>query len=189
MKRCAVCKTPLPKALTGRPRMTCNDACRARKSRQARKRSVHFSSKTCEWSTPPEVFAALDAEFGFDLDPCATAENATCSRYFTRAEDGLAQEWTGRVFVNPPYGRHGGYTIGDWMRKAYESAQAGATVVCLVPARPGSAWWHDYAARGEVRFLRGRLRFGGGDNAAPFDSAVVVFRDAETVTKPALKAA
>lgn len=74
--------------------------------------------------------------------------------------------------MNPPYGR----TIGLWMRKAYTSAQEGATVVCLVPARTDTAWWHEYAMRGEVRFLRGRLKFGGHKNSAPFPSAVVVFR-------------
>jgi hypothetical protein len=84
-----------------------------------------------------------------------------------------------------PYGRE----ISAWMRKAWESAQSSAElVVCLVPARPGSGWWHDYAMRGEVRFLRGRIRF-NGQGPAPFDSAVVVFRNAESVTKPALEEA
>jgi phage N-6-adenine-methyltransferase len=122
------------------------------------------------------VFAALDAEFHFNLDPCATAANAKCARYFTRELDGLAQPWTGRVFMNPPYGRE----IGRWMCKARQSVESGETelCVCLVPARPGSAWWHDFAAKGEVRFLRGRLRFGEGAAGAPFDSAIVVFRNA-----------
>lgn len=74
--------------------------------------------------------------------------------------------------MNPPYGR----TIGDWMRKAYESSQNGATVVCLVPARTDTVWWHDYAMRGEIEFIKGRLRFNGHKNSAPFPSAVVVFR-------------
>ena len=136
--------------------------------------SVHFSSDTVEWSTPPDTFAALHAEFGFTLDPCCTPANATCSRYFTEADDGLAQSWAGEtVFMNPPYGR----AIKHWMRKAYHSwSQEGATVVCLVPARTDTAWWHDYAMRGEIRFLRGRLKFGGSRNSAPFPSAVVIFR-------------
>jgi phage N-6-adenine-methyltransferase len=118
----------------------------------------------------------LNAEFEFTLDPCATAANAKCVRFFTLEQDGLAQEWTGRVFMNPPYGRQ----IGSWMRKAWESAGSTAElVVCLVPARTCAAWWHEYAARGEVRFLRGRLRFGGAKSSAPFPSAVVVFRNSE----------
>ncbi len=145
---------------------------------------VMGSSRTDEWPTDPETFAQLARELGpFDLDPCATHENAKCSRYFTRDEDGLAQEWPGRVWLNPPYGRHGG-GIGAWMRKAWEASQTTADlVVCLIPARTDTAWWHDYAARGEVRFLRGRLRFGDCRNSAPFPSAVVVFRNPLSVTK------
>ena len=135
--------------------------------------AVHFSSATCEWATPQWLFDALLREFAFTLDPCATAENAKCRRFFTAADDGLAQDWSRDVvFMNPPYGT----VIGRWMRKAFESAQAGATVVCLVPARTDTAWWHDYAMRGEVRLLRGRLKFGDAKNSAPFPSAIIVFR-------------
>lgn len=132
--------------------------------------AVHFSSQTCLWATPQEFFDALHAEFGFETDVCALPDNAKCLRYFTPEMDGLAQEWRGVCWMNPPYGRE----IGAWMRKAYESAKAGATVVCLVPARTDTAWWHDYAKKGEVRFVRGRLKFGGHANSAPFPSAVVV---------------
>ena len=131
-----------------------------------------MSSATCDWATPPETFRALDAEFGFTLDVCASHENAKCPRYFTIEEDGLSQPWEGVVWMNPPYGK----AIKAWMRKAFEESRRGATVVCLVPARTDTAWWHDYAAKGEVRFLRGRLKFGGAVNSAPFPSAVVVFR-------------
>lgn len=136
--------------------------------------SVHFSSKTPEWYTPQEFFDRLNAEFGFTLDPCCTHENAKCDRHFTREDDGLRQSWAAEsVFMNPPYGRE----IGEWMRKAYESCyQNGATVVCLVPARTCTAWWHDYAMKGEIRFIRGRLKFGGAIDSAPFPSAVVIFR-------------
>lgn len=134
--------------------------------------SVHFSSATDLWATPDDFFARYDARFGFTLDPCATADNAKCERYYTKDDDGLAQDWRGTVWMNPPYGRE----IGRWMRKAYESAQAGATVVCLVPARTDTRWWHDYAMKGEVEFIKGRLKFGGHNNNAPFPSAVVVFR-------------
>lgn len=137
---------------------------------------AHFSSATPEWRTPPHVFAELNREFRFTLDPCCTRDSALCPRYYTAEVDGLSQQWAPeRVYMNPPYGR----TIAAWMQKAYGESQAGALVVCLVPARTDTAWWHDYAAKGEVRFLRGRLKF-GGDRArghdAPFPVAVVVFR-------------
>lgn len=132
-----------------------------------------FSSLTDEWPTPQRLFDALHAEFGFTLDPCATEANAKCGRYFTRAEDGLKQDWSRDVvFMNPPYGR----MIGHWVKKAYESARQGALVVSLLPARTDTRWWHDYVMRGEIRLLRGRLTFEGGKYPAPFPSAIVVFR-------------
>jgi phage N-6-adenine-methyltransferase len=131
-----------------------------------------MSSKTDCWETPRETFDALDAEFGFGLDVCALPGNAKCPRFFTPEDDGLSREWRGVCWMNPPYGRE----IGRWMRKALESSREGATVVCLVPARTDTAWWHECAARGEIRFIRGRLRFGGAKCGAPFPSAVVVFR-------------
>ncbi len=144
------------------------------------------SSQTDEWATPPATFQKLEAEYGpFDLDPCATPDNAKCARYFTREDDGLSQQWTGRVFMNPPYGK----SAGAWIRKAWEAAQNGAElVVCLVPSRTGVSWWHEFAVRGEVTFLPGRLRFGEGVNPAPFDSAVVVFRNTQPVPKLAAQA-
>ena len=135
--------------------------------------NVHFSSQTDEWATPQNLFDELNREFGFTLDPCATAENAKCAKFFTAADDGLKQDWRGHtVFMNPPYGR----AIGLWMAKAYGAAQDAATVVCLVPARTDTAWWHRYSIKGEIRCLRGRLKFGGCKNSAPFPSAIVVFR-------------
>nr|DAF74079.1 MAG TPA: DNA N-6-adenine-methyltransferase [Caudoviricetes sp.] len=134
-----------------------------------------MSSTTDEWATPQDFFDGLDKEFGFELDVCATAENAKCDAYYTKEQDGLVQAWhkaAAVCWMNPPYGRQ----IGAWMKKAYEESQKGATVVCLVPARTDTAWWHDYAMRGSVRFVRGRLKFGGGGkNSAPFPSAVVIF--------------
>jgi phage N-6-adenine-methyltransferase len=155
-------------------RRYCSAACRKAAARRRGTSSVHFSSATPEWSTPPEVFDELDAEFGFELDVCATAGNAKCGRYFTQADDGLAQAWRGVCWMNPPYGDG----IGAWMRKAHESSLLGATVVCLVPARTDTRWWQDIAALGDIRFVRGRLRFGGTATGAPFPSAVVVFRPA-----------
>ena len=132
-----------------------------------------FSSATDDWATPMHLFRQLDYEFGFDVDVCASADNAKCRRFYSKEDDGLAQDWRGVCWMNPPYGD----TIGRWMQKAYESSQqGGATVVCLVPARTDTAWWHDWAMKGEVRFLRGRLKFGGAKDGAPFPSAVVIFR-------------
>ena len=136
------------------------------------KTKVHFSSASDLWSTPQEFFDTLNAEFHFTVDVCATQENAKCSTFFTKQDDGLKQKWCGVVWMNPPYGRE----IGQWMDKAYASMQEGATVVCLVPARTDTAWWHSYAVQGEIRFIRGRLKFGGQVNSAPFPSAVVIFK-------------
>lgn len=137
------------------------------------KLSVHYSSKTVEWSTPQTVFDGLNAEFHFETDLCATAENAKCAKFFTTADDGLSGKWTGVCWLNPPYARN---VMAKWIRKAYESSQEGATVVCLLPARTDTAVWHDYCMKGEIRFIRGRLKFGGCKDSAPFPSAVVIFR-------------
>jgi phage N-6-adenine-methyltransferase len=134
--------------------------------------SALFSSKSDQWETPQAFFDALDTEFLFDIDVCALPENAKCEMYYTPSEDGLSMEWCGTCWMNPPYGRQ----IAAWVKKAYESAKKGATVVCLLPARTDTAWWHDYCMKGEVRFLRGRLNFSGATHSAPFPSAVVVFR-------------
>ena len=134
-----------------------------------------FTSKTDLWETPQDLFDELDAEFGFDLDVCALPENAKCEHFYTPESDALWQDWRGVCWMNPPYGRQ----IGRWIQKAYESSLEGATVVCLVPARTDTAWWHDYCMKGEIRFLRGRVHFwkdGRPIDPAPFPSAVVVFR-------------
>lgn len=146
---------------------------------------AHYSSATVEWRTPQDLYDHLNAEFRFTLDPCCTHESAKCEKHYTIAEDGLSQDWGKEtVFMNPPYGRG----IGLWMKKAYESARKGARVVCLVPARTDTAWWHDYAANGDLRFIRGRLNFGGdrkrGHNA-PFPCALVIFRPPPWPVKPA----
>ena len=131
--------------------------------------NVHFSSKTPEWTTPQELFDALNAEFHFTLDPCATKENAKCKKFFTAKEDGLKQNWKGEsVFMNPPYG----HEIGAWVDKI--SKEKG---VALLPARTDTRWFHDFIyGKAEIRFLKGRLKFGGSKNSAPFPSMVVVFK-------------
>jgi site-specific DNA-methyltransferase (adenine-specific) len=136
--------------------------------------TVAASSKSDNWPTPPAFFDTLNKEFAFTLDPAASAANAKCKRYFSKKDDGLTQDWgTETVFCNPPYGR--GMT-GQWVQKAYTACLAGAVVVVLVPARTDTRWWHDVAMKGEIHFVRGRLRFGNGSSPAPFPSAVIVFR-------------
>lgn len=136
-------------------------------------RDVFASSKTDEWETPKDFFDKLNEEYNFTLDVCATHQNAKCAKYFTKEMDGLQQTWEGRCWMNPPYGRE----IGKWMQKAYESVKKGDAelVCCLVPARTDTGWWHDYAMKGRVEFVRGRLKFGQGKNNAPFPSGIVIF--------------
>jgi hypothetical protein len=119
------------------------------------------------------LFELLDAEFRFSLDASASSWDHLTPNYLDEDLDGLSVVWFRRVFVNPPYGRE----LGRWMKKAYLSSRAGATVVCLVPARTDVRWWHDYAMRSsEIRFVRGRLGFDDRKGRAPFPSCVVVFR-------------
>ena len=140
------------------------------------KADVLFSSRSDEYETPAEIYEGLDAEFGFTLDPCATAENAKCMTYFTKEDDGLSKSWGGhRVFCNPPYSQ-----IKEWVRKSYwESLKPGTIVVLLIPARTDTKYFHDYIYhRSEIRFLRGRIRFNGLKDKAPFPSMAVIFRAA-----------
>ena len=136
---------------------------------------VMFSSKTDLWSTPQDFFDNLNEEFNFTLDPCATPDNAKCKKYFTKETDGLKQNWQGEtVFCNPPYGK----VIKHWVKKCYEeSLKPDTTVVMLIPARTDTAYFHDYVYHNakEIRFIRGRLKFGQAKNSAPFPSMVVVF--------------
>lgn len=132
-----------------------------------------FSSATDQWATPRAFFSQWDEVFHFTLDVCADATNHKCVRYFDRETDGLSQDWGTEVcWMNPPYGRE----IGRWVRKARDAGARGATVVCLLPARTDTAWWHDYVIpSAKVTFVRGRLKFGDAVNSAPFPSAVAVF--------------
>jgi site-specific DNA-methyltransferase (adenine-specific) len=137
---------------------------------------VMYSSKSNEWATPQDFFDKLNAEFQFNLDPCATDENHKCNKYFTRETDGLSQNWRGyRVFCNPPYS-----DIGKWVEKAFREGHKDNTiVVMLIPARTDTKYFHDYILhRSEIRFVKGRLKFGEGKNSAPFPSMVVIFRGA-----------
>ena len=132
-----------------------------------------FSHKTDMWETPEYLFKYLDAEFHFTTDVCAVKENAKCKHYFTPEQDGLKQEWTGVCWCNPPYGRD----IWKWMKKAYESD---ATVVCLVHARTDTRWFHDWVlGKAEIRFIKGRLKFGESKENAPFPSMLAIYRKEE----------
>lgn len=134
-----------------------------------------FSSNTDLWSTPQAFFDQLNVEFHFSLDVCALPENAKCETFYTPETDGLLQPWGGRVWCNPPYGRE----IGSWVRRAYLSAKTGVAevVVMLLPARTDTRWFHEYIyQKAEIRFIKGRLKFGNSQNSAPFPSMVVVFR-------------
>lgn len=136
-----------------------------------------MSSASVEWPTPQDLFDRLNEKYRFTLDPCATPENAKCKRFFTESDDGLKQSWCGeRVFCNPPYGR--GHTK-RWVRKCAEEAKDPNTlIVLLIPARTDTAAFHDYLYQKdnvEIEFIRGRLKFGGGENNAPFPSMLAIF--------------
>jgi len=140
------------------------------------KTEVMFSIKKQDWATPQDFFDKLDAEFHFTLDPCADDQNHKCEKYFTEEQDGLNQDWSGeRVFCNPPYGRD----VPKWVKKCYDETRTGECelAVMLLHARTDTRWFHDYIYHkaDEVRFLKGRLHFGGHINRAPFPSMVVVF--------------
>lgn len=138
--------------------------------------NVIFSNKSDEWETPQNFFEKLNSEFHFDLDVCATHKNAKCHCYFTKQDDGLSRPWAedfSCAWMNPPYGRE----IGKWVEKAYKESQNGAAVVCLLPARTDTKWFHEYVYHkaSEIRFVCGRLKFSGAKYNAPFPCMIVVF--------------
>lgn len=135
--------------------------------------SVHFSSQTDNWATPQDFFDKLNAEFHFTLDPCADASNAKCPKFYTKEDDGLIKSWDNEiVFCNPPYGRE----ISKWVKKASEAR--GGQVVMLIPARTDTKYFHEYIYnKAEIRFIKGRLKFGGHQNSAPFPSMIVIFNN------------
>lgn len=131
------------------------------------------TSRKHDYETPDYIYGPLNDEFNFTLDPCCTHETAKTAKHYTPEENGLAQSWEGHtVFMNPPYGG----ATSKWMAKALVESRKGATVVCLVVSRTSTAWWHDYAMQGEIRFIRGCIKFVGAKYNAPFPSALVIFR-------------
>lgn len=136
-----------------------------------------YSSRSEEWATPQAFFDALNAEFHFDLDAAATGENAKCEYYLSTAANALWCQWAKHgkiIFCNPPYGRE----IGRWFQKAREAQKDGVLVVMLAHARTDTKWWHEHVQgiASEVRFIKGRLKFGDGKQSAPFPSAVIIYR-------------
>ncbi len=131
---------------------------------------VVYSNNTGIWETPQAFFDSLDEEFHFDIDVCALPQNAKCKRFYTPFH-GLVQPWKGVCWCNPPYGRG----VEKWVRKAAESD---ATIVMLLPARTDTKWFHEYIyGKAEVRFIKGRLKFGSVKDNAPFPNMVVIFRN------------
>lgn len=136
-----------------------------------------FTSRRQDWTTPDDLFDPLNEEFSFTLDAAADAQNARAPIFFDKAQNGLKQDWGSHVvWLNPPYGE----TIGGlatWIKKAVDAANRGATVVMLIPARTNTTWFHDYClARGEVRFIKGRPKFGGAKHGLPQPLCFVIFR-------------
>lgn len=146
--------------------------------------NLFFSSNKDDWETPQYLFDELNTEFHFTLDPCASDNNHKCIRYFTKENDGLSQSWSNeRVFCNPPYGRE----ILLWVQKCYFHASSGnGLAVMLIPARTDTKWFHDYIyskSNVQIRFLKGRLKFSGANNSAPFPSMIVIFNPLEKESK------
>ena len=139
---------------------------------------VMFSSQSDMWETPQDLFDKLNEEFHFNLDVCAIASNAKCSAFYSPEQNGLIQPWYGRCWCNPPYGRQ----VDKWVKKAYDTAYIdGNLVVMLLPARTDTKWFHDYIyGKAEIRFLKGRLKFGGSKNSAPFPSMIAIFEPKES---------
>lgn len=174
-RSCRHCGARVAQPPTGRPRLYCSTSCRqqAHRRRQSSRPPVWHRKQSDEWATPRDRLEEWAREFGpFDLDVAADEANAVTPRFYTLVEDGLSQPWTGTVWCNPPYSN-----VAKWIAKAHQAAQEGATVVCLVPARTDTRWWHEHVTEATgVRFLKGRLKFGDATAAAPFPSALVVFR-------------
>ena len=134
----------------------------------------HGCEQKDKWETPLKIFDALNQEFGFTLDPCCEPHTAKCPKYYTEANNGLQQDWSGEVvFCNPPYSRK---RIALWMRKCYEESLKGTLIVALIPVSSSAGWWHDYVlGKAEIRFYRGRIRFIGAKYTAPFSSCLAIY--------------
>ena len=135
-----------------------------------------FSSKSVLWETPQVLFDALNATYSFTTDACAIKSNAKCKHFYAPEMDGLKQQWRGKCWMNPPYGRN---QTGLWVEKAFKESRNGCLVVALLPARTDTKWFHQYIYNKpgvSVEFIKGRLKFSDSKNAAPFPSMIVVFQ-------------
>ncbi len=139
---------------------------------QTQPRTLNGAIDKDDRPTPIALFERLNREFGFTLDAAASHENALCEKFLSKEDDALTQSWTGVVWCNPPYGIH----IGKWVEKGFNEAQRGGVIVMLLPASTDTLWFHRWCMKGEVRFIKGRLKFGNTASTAPFPSMVVIFR-------------
>ena len=141
-----------------------------------------FKSKSVEYSTPIEIVEPLVKEFNLKLDVCASKENHKCERYYNKEEDSLNREWSmkGNCWMNPPWSRE----LKKWVIKAYEESQKGSTIVCLLPVRTNTLWWHKYIidTGAEVRFLKGEIKFNGMERGLWMPCAIVIFRPSEIIS-------
>ena len=152
--------------------------------------SFRMNEEHC-WETPQDFFDRLKDEFGFTLDVCANEENYKCDKYFCEKDDGLKKDWGNNIcWMNPPYGTK----ISKWLKKAFDESKKGTTVVCLLPARTDTRWWWEYCMKGEIRFIKGRLKFKGRNKKgklvnypASFPSAIVIFRGVRIPSKSKYK--
>jgi phage N-6-adenine-methyltransferase len=130
-----------------------------------------FASNKQEYATPLNLFKVLDNEFRFTLDVCADSKNTKVKTFYSKEDDSLSKEWLGTCWMNPPY-----KDMKKWVIKAYnESIKNNAIIVCLIPARTNTVWWHDYCMKGEIRFIKGRPKFEGCIHGLPQPLAIVVF--------------
>ena len=136
-----------------------------------------FNSAKQEWETPDNLFRVLDEEFHFDIDLAASSSNAKCDKYFSEKDDAMELAWQGTCWLNPPYGANGKYKLSEWVKKSFEEAECGkTTIVALIPARTNTNWWHKYCMKAyEIKFIKGRPKFGGAKYGLPQPLAVVVF--------------
>lgn len=138
-----------------------------------------FESAKQDWETPIDLFDKMNDEFHFTLDAAASYENKKVNRFFNKEDNGLLKDWSNEiVWLNPPYG-DGKSKLIDWIKKAELERHKGATTVMLIPARTNTNWFHDICLKhGEVRFVRGRPKFGGADHGLPQPLCFVIFRAA-----------
>jgi site-specific DNA-methyltransferase (adenine-specific) len=142
-----------------------------------------FKSVKQEWITPRELFSRLDGEFHFNVDLAADETNHKCDHYYSAKDNAMTKEWVGVCWLNPPYG-DGASPLKNWVAKACRESEAGNTVVMLIPVRSNTNWWHLFCMKAaEVRFLKGRPRFGDAKHGLPHPLAVVVFRPHDGETK------